>query len=1195
MKRQTYRSFTTLIACLVGMAIPVLPAESIESGPPLAGQTLHIGFETEDELLADFVSQAKKYAFMGRDGLRERSLAIAPGKFGQALHIQDGSPISQGTWNESGLDCDLLVSVMWGEWHRKPHYWGTKAFHGDSGTVVFWVKSDELNPGVVFMQGSVAWGRMERDLFSIEVDSEGRLSAFMRDLQYRYHRVSAEKPTWQNNEWQQIAVVYDHAYGFKLYHNGVLAGTTWGNDAWWGTAQPGLFSPFLAKSSYDELYFFDRPLSAEAIRSLFLHNRIEVSGKADSPQLEPAARERLLATYADLDSLELPTLSPAAEGLILKQSQLENCHDGHIPAWWVLDGRYELAWPHPYRLFTFILGDADFHGTKIDLEFAHGETPNYIAFEGVLDGLRTVAGQPSQLESGKELFHLGEYGSFFYSSKIDMSHTRALRIPLVTGYGSPEGLEGSAHIPLSGSTRIHEMHLWHARTVAKSSPPSNGLTYYLHPATESSRSPRYDAAISKVLAGRDRTVVPSARNVSPSDRIQLQGLDSVQLLSPELLPDTAIESIDLRLLIEPTATTDYLWIRLRDPANPLRVWAQTCLRVEFSDVGKPEWVAVTMDTIDLMLASEDRLLVELTLAKGGDLIVGDSEAPSTLTLVRSSNRTHSLAEYAEHELRPARMQYMKEYNYKPWLFTGEKIDIRNWSHFGGPYDMVYPPQAVLRHDPTHRVASIYRTLTVERGRSQNVPDDGTREPMTFEAPTNAPAWAVWERELYSVNRKAAHWIAQRQRPDGTFWGGANDDSFIPLGYASLPLLGDEVARNAWLRFYEGLEAMGIYADGYCDIYPIDPLHISDFITSRGLMPAYALGDPQVFERELRTAERYTERVAITDSQRAEEGLPPLTGLSSERDESHLVECLAAEIRNYSRTHIEWYWGQTEDAPPYSLENRGDLTRRMMNQVRAFDSNALFGITEAMTHTDNQSGIGRNELISAALGGRLQGRFEPHPHSIAVSWERNDSVDLARLVSYADNHSLRVNLYNFAAEPTTVSMRLWRLTKGLYEIKVGLDDNDDGYIDSREDVPKNAGKRRQVLGRFSTLPLDIPPQRNLVVSVTRVEAIREEESRPDLAVTEHDLRTTDAGALQVTVHNIGTAPARDIVVEIIDADGRVAATQTVAKLGTPCEDLAARRITLTFEGLDNPARLGVRIDGSDKIAEILEENNDVPAR
>ncbi|MFH1740553.1 MAG: LamG-like jellyroll fold domain-containing protein [bacterium] len=1181
----------TSIAGMVLLAVCLLTAPTYGSAPPPA-QTLHLGFESEQELLSDFLSQSAKYRPMGRDGLNERGLAIEEGRFGKALHIRDGWPISKGAWNESGLDCDLIVAVMWGEWHKKAHYWGSGAFHGDSGTVAFWVKTDALNPGIVFMQGNVAWGRMERDLFSIEVDKEGRLSAFIRDVRYDYHRVTADKPTWKNGEWQHIAVVYDRGYGLKLYHNGKVIGSTWGKDAWWQTSHPGLFSPFLPESFYDEIYFFDGPLSDEEIASLYANNSLAASPRAID--LDSGARKRLMAEYGDLDNLELPTLTAGTQELKMKQIEVENCHDDRVPAWWIFDGRYELAWPHPYRLFTFILGDVDYHGTKADIDLAQGEKPNYIAFEGILDGLQLVAGKPNDFEKGKELINLKNYDSFFYSKKIDLEGASALRIPLTKEYGSPPGLEGSANLPLSGLTRIHETHLWRAAAGnrSQSSWPDH-FTYYLRPEDGVSGLARYGSALRKIMGGRDRTVVSSSTAFPSPARVPFDPLSSVTVVSSDLIPDTAVDSIGLQLFVAPTQKTDSLWIKLHDPANPSRIWAQTCIKVNFQELNTPQPITFVMDIIDLMLASGDRLLLEIVSANGGELILGDSKEPSALFVFPSQDREKSLAAYAKHELHPARMQYSKEYNYKPWQFIEEKVNIENWSSFGGPYDMAYPPMAVLRHDPSNRIAGVYHTLTVERNRPQPVPPEALRNPMPLNVPPNAPSWAVWEWELLKLNRRVAHWIANWQQPNGMFWGGPNDDSFLPLGYAALPLMGDEITRKSWLKFYDGLEKLGIFADGYCDIWPIDPLHITDFITSRGLMLAFAPGDPQVFDRELRTSERYTGRVAATDKRLTQQGAPPLSGERTDRDRKDvtLVECMEAQIRNYSRTHVRWYWGQTEKPEPHILKDREGLARQMMNWVHQLDENSVFGFTEAMIHTDTQgAGLGRNELIAAALGGGLQGRIEPRPHSIAVSWEDNDSDRLTRLVSYADDKSLSVNLYNFGYEPETVTMRVWRLSKGRYEIRFGADENDDGVLDEA-----NGNVEQAVLGRFSTIPIQVPPRKGMVVTVTQIDALPEVDALPDLAVTHRDLRITGDNALEVTVHNIGAAHARNIGVDLVDAKGGVVATQTIEEIETPIHDFAARKKTLVFQGLTNPSELGVRVDAKNTIEEIFEENNSVAAQ
>ena len=68
--------------------------------------------------------------------------------------------IPKGTSNESGIDLDLTVATMWGDWHTKPHYWGAGKFSGDRGTIAFWVKTNAINPGIVFIQGSISWGHL---------------------------------------------------------------------------------------------------------------------------------------------------------------------------------------------------------------------------------------------------------------------------------------------------------------------------------------------------------------------------------------------------------------------------------------------------------------------------------------------------------------------------------------------------------------------------------------------------------------------------------------------------------------------------------------------------------------------------------------------------------------------------------------------------------------------------------------------------------------------------------------------------------------------------------------------------------------------------------------------------------------------------------------------------------------------------
>ena len=1120
---------------------------------------------------------------------------IGKGRFGNALRILDGWPISKNAYNASGLDCDLIVSTIWGEWQTKPHYWGAGRFYGDRGTVGFWVKTTALNPGMVFLQGNIAWGRKERDLFRIDVDSTGVLSASIRDIAYTYHKIESSHPVWVNNEWQHIAVAYDRAYGLKMYHNGILVASNWGDDAWWQTPLPGLFSPFLPESFYDEICFFDHPLKDAEVKALYRSNDMPDKILSIS-ELDNSALDRVRNTYADLELIELPELFAAGQRLVMRQTQIADCHDEKIPAWWVMDGRYELAWPHPYLLFTFILGDVDFHGTRVDIDIKKGESPNYMAAEGILDGMKVFAKNSGFSNSGSKLFDLEGYNGFYSSHKIDMKNYSSLHIPLVREYGTPPGLidTGSLNLPLSGKTRIHEIQLWNVshEDLKSHSSVNSDIVWYLNKDDNIKPLGRYEQALTKLKGRNERTVMLGSPfiPVNDSGNITVNPLQTINIISPDMSPDMAVDRIGLNFSLMPKRDSDVMWLKLRDPANPSRIWAQTCIRINFENNNHPQKIEIELDIIDIMLAGEDRLWIDLKFANSQNIVTTSNDAPR-MYIFNSRDRSRSMAEYAKHEIIPARMQYIKEYNYQPWLFEGDPASIRNWSNFGGPYDMVYPPQAILRHQPDNRLAKIYRRLTTDRARPYggnpylSIIESDERYQLPSGIPIDAPSWAIWERELYKKLLKTVHWIAGTQRKDGSFWGGFNDDVFIPLGYPGIPLMGDTIASKSFLRLYDGLEEAGIFKNGYCDVFPIDPLHITDFLTSRGLMLAFAPGDPYVFEREMITAGVYDSIMKNTNSDRAQKGLGPFINTPELRAREPKLWGEKA-VRDYEMTHINWYWGRTEKPAPHKLDNRRGIARAMMHLTQQYDETTAFQWTEAMHHTDRQGGApGRNELIYAALGGRLQGRIEPFPHSIAVSWN-NNSPDIARLVTYADDKNLNVNLYNFKSVDRKIKMRVWRLPKGEYKLQTGFDLNDDGMIDDPAALLRN---EKIQLQRFSDIEFLVPSQKNIAVRLDLINASKTSEDLPDLSIHPTRDLMRSGNNLKVTVHNIGTSPAEKISVAILDSNNKVITKKIIPLIESPA-DFKQKTKSVLFTSPE-PNWYKVKIDEKNRIEEIYEMNNE----
>jgi hypothetical protein len=130
------------------LLFPVLLSYAEKPEKVFPGMTLHLSYETEADILSDFLSSAKIFRVarpgaMLENPLERRKLEIAEGKFGNALHIKHGWSVTKGTANESGADLDLIVATIWGDWRTKPHYWGAGRFHGDRGTITFWVKTSD--------------------------------------------------------------------------------------------------------------------------------------------------------------------------------------------------------------------------------------------------------------------------------------------------------------------------------------------------------------------------------------------------------------------------------------------------------------------------------------------------------------------------------------------------------------------------------------------------------------------------------------------------------------------------------------------------------------------------------------------------------------------------------------------------------------------------------------------------------------------------------------------------------------------------------------------------------------------------------------------------------------------------------------------------------------------------------------------
>ena len=125
------------------------------------------------------------------------------------------------------------------------------------------------------------------------------------------------------------------------------------------------------------------------------------------------------------------------------------------------------------------------------------------------------------------------------------------------------------------------------------------------------------------------------------------------------------------------------------------------------------------------------------------------------------------------------MTSSKMFEYMPWRITQRFPDLDAPENFNGPFDMVYPWQAVLKVNPMNSLANIYRELVTNGHNTNRFPTGETPySPEHFNAPDNAPDWAAYFRKFRSFRDRIITWWRHHQRSDGQAGGGWNDDTLV---------------------------------------------------------------------------------------------------------------------------------------------------------------------------------------------------------------------------------------------------------------------------------------------------------------------------------------------------------------------------------------------------------------------------------
>jgi hypothetical protein len=205
--------------------------------------------------------------------------------------------------------------------------------------------------------------------------------------------------------------------------------------------------------------------------------------------------------------------------------------------------------------------------------------------------------------------------------------------------------------------------------------------------------------------------------------------------------------------------------------------------------------------------------------------------------------------------------------------------------------------------------------------------------------------------------------------------------------------------------------------------------------------------------------------------------------------------------------------------------------------------------------------------------------------LAVSWEGLDA-NAAALVLEANPQKLRVAVYNFDRAPRKVRMRVWELAPGKYRLREGVDADQDDRIDGEPTV------RELDLQRSTPIELLLPAQKVQIIELDQLQSRPRPERLPDLAVGAGDIyydKVTDR--LKVVVHNIGSAPAENVVVRFEGPNGQLLGERVIARLEAPLDLRPKTAMVWIPQPLLHPVpSITVRIDPAGKLDEITTENN-----
>ena len=721
------------------------------------------------------------------------------------------------------------------------HYDALGNIMAECGTVAFHIRQEGMHYGfetLVMQTVDPYYWRMY-----LRMSNKSRsLSAWFPNEVYKPVVVSAGRTAkLTEHGWHHIAVAWDQAYGARYYFDGKQVGSNWGRAAWTsrGVDPDKLVLKYDRAVAYDELYIFDRALTARQILALAKRNQPPKAREISVPAFTAKHRRNRLRerSWSRLDPAMM-TVALGKSGLganavrqvlpVKARAVKKECNA-------VFDGKLGNGWPPLYNYHY-----AGGNGLHVEVGGAY----DYVLVEGYFNGL--VYGQRQLLPGGKPLAEM--------RSPMFMNRW-ALDAPRAKGWLSyfKQAMEEKGKLPdkeLVTTSRICEMGFFRRNT--RSLGTVQARRYYLGGASVPKALPE--------LTGRygpgDRATLRAVARwgTRPTQGQALPGLryHHVLIASPTATP---LKGLRLMWWLRGRLNGNALWVEMHDPALPGRRLFGCDFALSGAKGDGPQLLDLTLDVADRMLPANRPLWLTFCFKQDVELLWPDPERRSCIELL-TGTREEVLPDYLDAELAFAVHRFRELSEPRPWGV--HKQPTKEMPPFNRlTRELFYPLVELRKYRPDDaKLTALWVWI------HKHYTDTSPVEAKPVPGCEGAPRWALLHRELLrGCGGVLSWWIQNRQTPNGEFGDAWGDDTDLTQNFAKMCLLGDPNAelRNAAARVADGVYREKLVERGI-NRRVMDTLHAyEEGVNVQPVMALIDYGSPKYLERMMestRTTEEY---------------------------------------------------------------------------------------------------------------------------------------------------------------------------------------------------------------------------------------------------------------------------------------------------------------------------------------------------